>query len=778
MRLKTQLLLLFIALLKISTASAQSEGPVFTSDTSVKVYDQSGHEQVMAWSGGFNKPQFSMGDVNNDGLQDLVVFETWSEVRVFINKGSAGNPKYVYDPKYELNFPPVTDYMVLADYNKDGIPDLFTQESAIGFMIYRGYYNSKNELCFNFYKRLYYKNYKSDSVDNVNAYNNPGDIPAIVDVDNDGDLDIVSYDVLGGYMNWYRNVSVEEGLPLDSFKIKLWDQCWGKVFQGWYRTHTLGVTCDNSNLILVPKNANKKNHSGNTPCLFDYDMDGDYDYLDGSISYNQMTFLLNGRIQNGGPDSMVSQDTMWQSNGNIIDLPVWPAAFNVDIDQDGKKDLLISPNTQAENYRCIWFYKNNSTPNNPSWSFQSDTFLIDQTIDLGTAAYPQLFDFNKDGKPDLFIGSDGYYQANGTLISRVSYYLNTSTSGHPSFTLQTKDFLGLGVTYGFKGNAPAFGDLNNDGVADMVIGHTDGTISFIKNNASSDNSQPQFQMAQQTLVDINNVPISVPANAAPFIYDMDKDGKPDLIIGENTGFLRFYRNVSTVAGQVKLQLANPILGHARSDPNYLSGNYSTPFIGKIDSTGKDYILMGSSSGYLYRYDNFQNADTGANVHFTMIDSIYADIDTMFNFYKYSWDTGNVLPKVYYDGFRSAPTVGDIDGDGKYEMIVGEIYGGVKIYKQTPVTRVPNINKGNQTAQINIYPNPANDVINISWNEAFVLPNVQISIYNMQGQLVLSESAASFKKQARIPVSSLASGVYICELQSGGSKAYGRFSLIR
>ncbi len=574
----------------------------------------------------------------------------------------------------------------------------------------------------------------------------------------------------------------EEGLPCDSFKIKLWDKCWGKVFQGSYRTHTLGVTCDNSDLILVPKDANKKTHSGNTPCLFDYDMDGDYDYLDGSMYYNQMTFLLNGRISpghaNAPHDSMVYQDTMWQSNGTIINLPTWAAAFNVDIDQDGKKDLLVSPNVDGENYRCVWFYKNNSTPNHPSWSFESDTILVDQTIDIGFAAYPQLFDFNKDGKPDLFIGSDGYSQANGSLISRMSYYLNTSTPGNPSFTLQTKDFLGLGVTYGFKGIAPAFGDLDNDGVSDMVIGHTDGTLSFFKNTATGNNIQPQFQMTQQTFVDINNVPISVPANAAPFVYDMDKDGKPDIIIGENTGFLRFYRNVSTVAGQLKFRLANPKLGHARSDPNYVIGNYSTPFIGKLDSSGKDYILMGSSSGYLYRYDNFQNADTGANVYFTMIDSIYADIDTMFNYYKYSWDTGNVLPKVFYLGFRSAPTVGDIDGDGKYEMIVGDVYGGAKIYKQTPVTGVPNINKGNQTAQINIYPNPANDVINISWNDAFALPNVQINIYNMQEQQVISTATASAKKQARIPVSSLAPGVYICELQSGNAKAYSRFILIR
>src|SRR5262249_54283237 len=151
-----------------------------------------------------------------------------------------------------------------------------------------------------------------------------------------------------------------------------------------------------------------------------------------------------------------------------IELPVFPAAFNLDIDQDGKKDLLISPNlygNTAESYRCVWFYKNYSTPGTADWRFQSDSFLVDRSIDLGSSSYPVLYDYNKDGKLDLFIGSDGYLQPSGMLRGNVSYYQNTSTPGNPSFTLQTTDFLGWSAL-NFKGTALAFGDIDNDGKAD------------------------------------------------------------------------------------------------------------------------------------------------------------------------------------------------------------------------------------------------------------------------------------------------------------------------
>ena len=697
--------------------SLSAQIPVYQRDTSIKVY-ANGQEQTLAWCGGFNNPQFTMGDLNNDGLLDLVVFEPWNSVRTFINKGVPGHPHYIYAPDYALNFPPITNYMILADYNCDGIPDLF-QQGQFGFWVYKGYYNIANQLCFTFYKDLSY-------AAGYGPFNNPGNIPAIVDVDHDGDLDILTYDFVGRNLLLYKNKSVEMGLPCDSIVLELDDYCWGRFSGSDYPG--LELHCDFDTLI----------HCGNTACVFDYDMDGDYDYITGSTSDNMMPLLINGRIPYGpsGADSMVSQDSFWQSGGRQINLPTWPAAFSVDIDQDGLKDLLVAPNTQgtlSENYKCIWYYKNMSTPGVPNWQFQSDTFLIDKTIDLGSNAYPMLFDYNKDGKPDLLIGSDGYYQDNtGRLRSRISYYLNTSTPGNPSFTLQTRDFLGID-SFNFSGATLATGDIDNDGKTDLVIGHADGTISYFKNIAATDTVQPVWQLEQMALTDVNGDTINGTSfgheYAAPFIYDIDKDGKKDLLIGNILGYLQYYQNVSTTPGTLRLKLVNAQLGNARVEPAWTFGNYSVPFIGKIDTSCIDYLLMGSNSGLIYRFTGFQSGDTTAI--YTLLDSDYSYIDTNYNVIMHP---GGGLVGIYGAdnyGLRSAVTVGDIAGDGSLYMLVGNNKGGVESYKLgakdlTKIKAVPDPNK------ISLFPNPASDELTITGvTHSSTLTTLRHSVPTMQ-----------------------------------------------
>jgi hypothetical protein len=766
---------LLLATFLLLSATSFAQVSFYQPDTSVKVYAY-GNLQTLAWCGGFNNPQFSMADLNRDGKKDLVVFEPNFGVKTFINRGVAGAPDYRYEPAYALNFPPLYSYLVLADYNCDGIADLF-HRGGTGFSVYKGFYNWGNQLCFSFYKELYYSNDVATGGP-ANAYVNPGDIPAIADIDNDGDVDFISYYITGGYMHLYKNMRVELGLPCDSLPISLKDKCWGKVYQGFYRTHLLGYSCSNAGLLKPmangggnPNLGQKVTHSGNTPTAFDWDMDGDYDYLDGSVSYNELTFLKNGRVETGYPvDTMISQDTVWQTGGKQVNIAVWPTAYNIDIDNDGKKDILVSPNsgTAAENYNCIWFYKNLTTPGAPNWQYQSDSFLIDKSIDLGSASYPMLFDYNKDGKLDLLIGSDGYRQSSGLLRSRMSLYKNTSTPGNPAFALETTDFMGM-YAYNFQGIAPAAGDIDFDGKADLVIGHTDGTLSYFQNTAATDAVQPVWALTLLQLTDENGDTINAGGNAAPFIYDIDKDGKKDLVIGNLYGYLDYYQNVATTPGAIKLRHIKDRLGNAKADPSQVIGNYSVPFIGKIDSTGNDYILLGSNSGNLYRYTGFQTGDT--TINYTLLESQYSYIDTTYNFYNHPGEAYGV-----YGGRRTAVTVGDLDSSGSYSMIVGNVKGGVEFYKRKVYTvNIPNLDEEN--GSILLYPNPAEHSIHISWN-GILHPEVEISIISADGRKCYTGKAHSGMGHTSVSVESLANGVYVCIVQSGNKRYYNKFTVVR
>ena len=154
-------------------AAAQGQGEVYKYDTTWKVYANS-VEKTLGFSGGFNNPQFSLGDLNNDGRRDLVVFEKGSmQIKTFVNYGTAGSPDYRYRPQYEKHFPEkngqraVGSYMKMEDLNCDDIPDVITRGLG-GFSVYYGYY-SNNELRFNYYKDLYY----SPLVGNSESFESP-----------------------------------------------------------------------------------------------------------------------------------------------------------------------------------------------------------------------------------------------------------------------------------------------------------------------------------------------------------------------------------------------------------------------------------------------------------------------------------------------------------------------------------------------------------------------------------------------------------------------------
>jgi hypothetical protein len=67
-------------------------------------------------------------------------------------------------------------------------------------------------------------------------------------------------------------------------------------------------------------------------------------------------------------------------------------------------------------------------------------------------------------------------------------------------------------------------------------------------------------------------------------------------------------------------------------------------------------------------------------------------------------------------------------------------------------------------QLNIYPNPVTDVINVQWNNATESAN--LSIRDLSGRLVLAERVAN--GNAVLDLSALSSGNYILELQTGQS----------
>ena len=719
-----------------------------------------------AWAGGYNVPQVAMADLNNDNRLDMVVFERYRETKTFINIATSGPAQYQYNPAYARHIPPIVEYLYMLDYNCDGIEDIFhyggngVTTGGVGFEIQKGYYQN-DTLKFQFYRQLYYPMFGG----NINAYSSPYDVPGIADVDGDGDIDFISYTLSGSRVDFYQNIRVEDGLHCDSVRIKLKSNCWGRVSQGAWRAHNLGIGgamafCNDylrrPDDVMDPAsslhaNAKTTIHANNTICLLDMDGDGDMDYLNGNTTFADIQYLKNGRVEYGWHrDTIVTQDTTWQSGGTMLNLPFFPHAQHIDADGDGKRDLLITPHGDgnSKNYDNFYLYKNVGTNTVPQFQFQQQDFLQNISLDAGSNSYPAFYDYNRDGKKDLFIGSTGRYQTGGTYRGQLFHLQNSSTVGNAAMTLQSSDAFGL-TAHNLPGAAPAFGDIDGDGLDDLILGHSNGRLSFIKNTAANAAVQPVWSGAPTPLRDINGDTVDVGDAAVPVAYDLNKDGRMDLVIGNQTGHLYYYRKNPGTG--MKLQLDSTQLGGVKADPNAFIG-FAAPFFGPIDNTGIPYLLVGSSSGRIHRFDGFQSGNT--TVNFPMIDTIYSGL-------KLSG--------------RSSVAVADVDGDGWYDMVLGNVLGGVKLYKQVQLATVDVVHVA-AAGGFELFPNPASAVVHLRRTENASIASVRV--YNTTGQLLITEQIPAGQSSISIDFSLVATGVYLVAVDGGSGLEVRRLSVIR
>lgn len=749
------------------SAYAQFQKDVFRPKQNAVVRNIAGVEKTLAWTGGVNAPQFAMADVNRDGKPDLVVFERFYGVRTFLSNGAGG---FVYDPKYEKPFhdhlkgiykyTAITGYLKLIDYNKDGAPDMFTLGQG-GYAVYIGYYDNFM-LKFKYYKQLKYPDPGAPGK-SINAYVEEFDIPGIVDIDDDGDMDLISFYVLGSTLTLYKNCQKERGLPVDSIELCVDDGCWGRTKQFFERTHALAEPCGNL-YRTCPKPGRgqaKTTHIGNTLCFIDLDGDKDYDYFNGNTEYSDIQFLKNGKTEFfAKKDTITDQDTVWGANGRDVRVKSFPAAFALDIDADYDLDLIFAPNDNStEDYRSITYYENTGNNVNPDYHFRSDTFLVDQMIDHGTAAYPIFYDYNRDGLKDLFVGSDGYFQYSLGFDyfrrSSIAYYENTSDQNGISFKLVTTNFLDL-YSLDYQGASLAIGDLDNDTLDDLVVGHTDGTFSFFKNVADSANAIPKWQLSVAEMKDAASAqPMDVGFYAAPCIYDVDKDGKNDLISGNQIGYIYYYKNIGSQTGQALLkEVTNKLGGVTLFDSAYA---YSVPYIGPTDDSGIDYLVVGTYMGDLFRFEGVQNGNP--SVPYKMIDS------------NYSWI--NVRN-------RAAPAFANLDNDkdDMYELVIGNLLGGLNYYQQDfPVSISEMLAKND--INIVVYPNPADNKLTISWSSELVDKgdNINISIVSVTGQVMSILSVATDISEVNIDTTPFASGTYYCIVATKNGKTAKPVSIL-
>lgn len=519
------------------------------------------------FQGGFNAPQFNEIDLNYDLKMDLVVFDrSGSRVSTYINNGSNGQIDYVYAPEYEGEFPDIPSWLFCRDYNCDGKMDLITGVRGASISVYENVGDPVTGLAFTFVDRI--KSYYYNDTFTLNI--NPGslNLPGVVDMNNDGDIDFIFFDQNGSQMEYHRNMSVENNGTCGLLFYER-SECWGDFTEAGFNSTIYldscrfgnnipnaesngGGTIRNLNPSKIQSNKSNSKHSGSSVALIDLDNSGSMDLVIGDIGSNRLTALYNNDSVAPYINSHISSiDTTFPSYSTPVDLNIFPSAQFVDVNNDQKVDMLVSTNSNSyldrgKYFQNIYYYENTSSTAS-NFQFRQNDFLQEEVIDLGRGAYPSFFDYNNDGLQDLLVGNDGYYDSTlNLMVGKLALFENIGTQQKAEFDLIDRDFgslssLLLDVTSNTQQRflIPALGDLDGDGDKDLLVGDDDGRIHFFKDTSASTNPAA-FQLQNAVFQDLN-----VFSKAAPFIIDVDNDNLLDLIIGNSLGVLEFHKNLGT-----------------------------------------------------------------------------------------------------------------------------------------------------------------------------------------------------------------------------------------
>ncbi|MDM8553510.1 FG-GAP-like repeat-containing protein [Desulfococcaceae bacterium HSG7] len=293
------------------------------------------------------------------------------------------------------------------------------------------------------------------------------------------------------------------------------------------------------------------------------------------------------------------------------------------------------------------------------------------SVDVGDRSTPAFVDIDGDGDFDAFFGEK---------YGSIKYYKNTGTASLPTFTEVTGTDNPLDVNVG-DNSTPAFVDIDDDGDFDAFIGEYWGgkgsnlNINFYRNDGSD--TSPNFTEVTGTNPfngeDVGNA-------STPAFVDIDGDGDSDAFIGNEDGYIKFYRNdgsATTPNFTEQTGTDNPFDGED-------VGGYSTPAFVDIDGDGDSDAFIGEEDGGIIFYRN-DGSDTSPT----------------FN---------KVTPIDVNVGYNSTPAFVDIDGDGDSDAFIGDVYGYINHYKNdshptvsTPIADV-TVNASAADKTFSVFPN--------------------------------------------------------------------------
>ena len=464
-----------------------------------------------------------------------------------------------------------------------------------------------------------------------------------------------------------------------------------------------------------------------SPAIGDINGDGKLEIVIGADNYN--IYVLQDTVIKVGspPDSVDSAEAklLWTypTGGCIRSSPLL-----IDLNGDGVLDIVFG--SYDDSVHAIDGF------GNPLWSFGTDNWVFSS---------PVGGDIDLDGMIEIVVGS------NDSCL-----YVLWGFDGTPKWKYKTG---------GIIESSPALGDINGDDTLEVVVGSYDNKLYAFHNGDT-----------------LWTYTAGGGIYSTPAIGDLDNDGDLDVVFGCYDGYV--------------YALDGPT-GNTLWAPFYTGGwiGYASPALADIDNDDTLEIIIGSGGGERLYCIEGQNGNLKWNVNPTKpetwmievscaISDINSDgaleivLGTHDSFCRSLKSNGDEKWEYELGGDpHSGPALGDIDGDGKIEVVVATLSGEVFVldWPARPIGIEENEKLQNTSYKLQVYPNPFTRETVIQYEKNLPTPYsllLTISIYDLAGRLVRTLPISN----SQFPVTSIvwdgrnnegkrvSSGIYFCRIE--------------
>lgn len=233
---------------------------------------------------------------------------------------------------------------------------------------------------------------------------------------------------------------------------------------------------------------------------------------------------------------------------------------------------------------------------------------------------------------------------------------------------------------------PCFGDVDNDGEAELLSGSQDGCIYVYDDLTYTD----RLHVSQaRRLTDETGIALDVGTFSAPQVCDVDGDGVSDVLSGAADGTIRWYRGTDQGFAPQGVLLYTDIPGQ------------TLPVLGHVDDDGILDLVVGSDQGILLVYygqdgeamrfgwqkmDNYTKLCTNAGFGKWLAPAFRGDKLVVGTFDGYIADLSGAYLDIEERNYKGnhhvkfgnycVPCFYDLDGDGAEDLVCGSLEYGL------------------------------------------------------------------------------------------------------